>query len=104
MAVNMTIMKKLYPDTIPELIYFPDASCTGVWRDDTIIFSHKYTECGTQREVVQFLYFFKSSCSITTGLASCNDYDIFPYADITISNVSSKHLKQNQKIWCQNNK
>ncbi|VDI14713.1 deleted in malignant brain tumors 1 protein [Mytilus galloprovincialis] len=50
MAVNMTIMKKLYPDTIPELIYFPDASCTGVWRDDTIIFSHKYTGCGTQRE------------------------------------------------------
>lgn len=62
MAVNMTIMKKLYPDTIPELIYFPDASCTGVWRDDTIIFSHKYTECGTQREVVQCIesdFFFK---------------------------------------------
>lgn len=50
-TVNMTIMKKLYPDTFPELIYFPDAGCKGVWRDDTLFFSQKYTECRTQREV-----------------------------------------------------
>ncbi|VDH91103.1 Hypothetical predicted protein [Mytilus galloprovincialis] len=49
-TVNMTIMKKLYPDTFSELIYFPDAGCKGVWRDDTLFFSQKYTECRTQRE------------------------------------------------------
>lgn len=65
-------MKKLYPDTIPELIYFPDASCKGVWRDDIIVFSHKYTECGTQQEVVQSKKWISFiSGFIATALSSC---------------------------------
>lgn len=54
-SIDMTILKKLYPDTISQLIYFPDANCKGVWREDTIFFSQKYTECSTQREVLWFI-------------------------------------------------
>jgi hypothetical protein len=51
-TVNMTLLKQLYTDTIPELVFFPDSNCLGKWREDSLVFENRYTECRTQRQVL----------------------------------------------------
>lgn len=50
-AVNLTLLRKLFPDTGVSQIKLSDQLCTGKVMGDTVIFEQHYTECSTTHKV-----------------------------------------------------
>ena len=50
-AVNMTILRQIYPDTGVSQIKLSEQDCTGQVMGDLVVFKQSYTKCSTTSKV-----------------------------------------------------